>query len=311
MILTDFLILVSRFVEFSGAMILFGSSLFLLYGRPIVSSATASDLVWTKHLLIGAGFGLLVATVTGFAAQTAMLAGSFGAVGDPATVKAALLDMNFGVSSLVRLASALLAITAAVFLKPGRRLWVLCAGLGTIACASFAWMGHGAAEGGSGWVHLASDITHLLAAAGWIGALVVFWIVLARPIPTVSGRKALCASLTGFSGIGTILVAVIVASGLINSFFLVGWDPAHIVATRYGQVLTAKLFLFAAMLALATANRFRHTPHLAQTLLKSEPTTVALSHLRKSIIAESAAAAGVLALVSWLGTLAPVTVTAQ
>ena len=191
--------------------------------------ARASDLVWTKHLLIGAGIGLLVATVTGFVAQTATLAGSFDAVSDPATLKAALLDMNFGISSLVRLTAALLAITAAVFLGPGRRLWVLCAGLGVIACASFAWMGHGAAtEGGPGWVHLAGDIAHLLAAAGWIGALVVFWIMLARPVPSVTGQKALCASLAGFSGVGTMLVAIIVASGLINSFFLVGWDPAAI-----------------------------------------------------------------------------------
>jgi putative copper resistance protein D len=308
MILTGLLILVSRFIEYSGAMILFGSSLFLFYGRPIASDAVTSDLMWTKHVLIGAGIGLLGATATGFVTQTVVLAGSFGAISDPVTLKAALFDMNFGISSLVRLAAALLAIMVAFFLEPGRRLWVLCAGLGTIACASFAWMGHGAAtEGGAGWVHLAGDITHLFAAAGWIGALVIFWIMLARPLRSVAGQKALCTSLAGFSGVGTILVALIVASGLINSFFLVGWDPARIIAARYGQVLSAKLLLFAVMLALAAANRFRHTPYLARALLKGEQTTVALAHLRQSVMAETAMAAGVLALVSWLGTLAPVT----
>ena len=308
MILADLLVLISRFIEYSGAMILFGSSLLLLYGRPIATDATTSDLVWTKHLLIGAGIGVLGGTVMGFVAQTTVLAGSFGAIGDPATLKAALLDMNFGISSLVRLAVALMAIAAAILIGPGRRLWILCVGLGMIACASFAWMGHGAAtEGSGGWIHLAGDIAHLLAAAGWLGALAVFWILLARPLRMLSSQIALCASLASFSGIGTMLVAVIVASGLINSFFLVGWNPAHIIATRYGQALIAKLFLFAAMLALAAANRFRHTPYLAQSLLNSKATTVALSRLRKSIIAESAAAAGVLALVSWLGTLAPVT----
>jgi putative copper resistance protein D len=308
MILAVLLILISRFIEYSGATILFGSSLFLLYGRPIASDSTTSDQMWTKHLLMGAGIGILGATVTGFVAQTTVLAGSFGAVGDPSTLKAALFDMNFGISSLVRLAVALLAITTAIYLKPGMPLWSLCAGLGTIACASFAWMGHGAAtEGGAGWIHLGGDIAHLLAAAGWIGALAVFWIMLARPILSVTGQKALCTSLVGFSGVGTVLVAAIVASGLINSYFLVGWNPAHIVSTRYGQVLIAKLLLFAIMLALAAANRFRHTPYLTRALLKSEPTTVALSHLRQSIVAESTMAAGVLALVSWLGTLAPVT----
>lgn len=289
-------------------MILFGSSLFLLYGRPVAPAAAASDLMWTKHLLRGAAIGILVATLAGFIAQTATLAGSIGAVGDPATLKAALLGMNFGISSLVRLATAFLAIMAAGFLRPGRRLWGVCAGLGGIACASFAWMGHGAAtEGAAGWVHLASDIAHLLAAAGWIGALAVFWIMLARPTPAVADQAALCVSLAGFSGVGTMLVAVIVASGVINSLFLVGWNPAHIIAARYGQVLIAKLFLFAVMLALAAANRFRHTPYLAQALLKAEPTTVPLSHLRQSITTETVTAGGVLALVSWLGTLAPVT----
>ena len=306
--MADLLVLVSRFTDYSGAMILFGSSLFLLYGRPIAADATHFDLIWTKHLLLGAGVGILAATVVGFVAQTAALAGSLGAVSDPATLKAALLDMNFGISSLVRLAVALMAIIATLFIGPGRRLWVICTGLGVIACASFAWMGHGAAtEGSGGWVHLAGDIAHLLPAAGWIGALAVFWIMLARPILSVTGQKALCTSLVGFSGVGTMLVAVIVASGLINSFFLVGWNPTHIVATRYGQVLIAKLLLFAVMLALAAANRFRHTPSLAQALSTGEPTKASLSHLRKSITAETITAAGVLALVSWLGTLAPVT----
>ena len=306
--MTDALILVSRFVEFSGAMILFGSSLFLLYGRPIAYDATARDLAWTKRLLIGAGAGLLFATLVGFIAQTATLAGSFGAISDPATLKAALLEMNFGISSLVRLTTALIAIAVAVFLEPGRRLWALSAALGVVACASFAWMGHGAAtEGRSGLVHLAGDVAHILAAAAWIGALVVFWIILAKPTCLSAGQEALCAALASFSGIGTILVAIIVASGLINSFFLVGWDPARIIAARYGQVLIAKLLLFAVMLALAAANRFRHTPELAKALVKTEPVAVALSHLRRSIAAETITAAGVLALVSWLGTLAPVT----
>ncbi len=308
MILTDLLILVSRFIEYSGAMILFGSSLFLFYGRPIASDAIASDLVWTKHLLIRAGIGLLVATAVGFVAQTALLAGSLGAISDPATLKAALFGMNFGISSLVRLASALLAVMAAVNLEPGRRLWALSAALGVFACTSFAWMGHGAATGGSaGWVHLAGDITHLLAAAGWIGALVVFGIMLARSVPSVTGQTALCTSLARFSGIGTILVAVIVVSGLINSFFLLGWDPAHIIAARYGQVLAAKLVLFAIMLAFAIENRFRHTPSLARVLANGTSTAAEMARLRASILSETVAALGVLALVGWLGTLAPIT----
>lgn len=304
----DLLVIISRFVEYLGAMVLFGSSLLLLYGKPIPAVASAPDILWTKHLLSGGAIALFLGTVTGFLAQTSGLAGSVGAAIEPATLKAALLEMNYGPSSLIRLAAALLAILAAQWVQPGPRLWFLCSLCGAIACASFVWMGHGAAtEGTLGWLHLIGDIAHSLAAAGWIGALVAFCVLLAAPIRPDTHQKALCGSLMQFSAVGTALVAVIIASGLINSAFLVGWNPAHIVATRYGQVLIAKLLLFALMLALAAANRFRHTPALTQALERGGDPLAALSQLRQSVTAETVTAAGVLALVSWLGTLAPVT----
>jgi putative copper resistance protein D len=61
------------------------------------------------------------------------------------------------------------------------------------------------------------------------------------------------------------------------------------------------------MPAFAAANRFRRAPYFARAPLNTESTTMAVSHLRKSITAETLTAAGLLALVSWLGTLAPVT----
>jgi hypothetical protein len=60
--LADLLVLIARFIEYSGAMILFGSSLFLLYGGPIASDPKSSDLIWAKHLLIGAGMAMMERT---------------------------------------------------------------------------------------------------------------------------------------------------------------------------------------------------------------------------------------------------------
>lgn len=304
----EYWIALSRFVQFGGAAVLFGAPLFLMCGQPFAADIAPDRLLWTTRLLLAAAIAVALATLTGFVTQTAMLAGSLSAVADFSTLKAALFEMNFGVSSAVRLTMALLAVLAAGFAEPGPPLWRVCFGLGAIVCASFAWMGHGAATEGWGWlIHLAGDVTHSLAAAAWVGALVVFCILLVRPMATSDGQKALCASLAGFSSMGSLLVALIVASGLINSFFLVGWNPLQIATTRYGQVLALKLVLFSIMLGLATANRFRHTPRLAEAIRKGEPTTPALSSLRQSIMIETAMGAGVLALVSWLGTLAPVT----
>jgi putative copper resistance protein D len=305
--LLDLLVGCARFVEYGAAMILFGSSLFFVYGQPFAPNIAAGKLQWTKHLLLAGAIGLLLATVTGFVAQTAILAGSLGAVGEYATLKAALFGMNFGLSSSIRLATALLAILASGFLGAGPRLWRLSMILGAVACASFAWMGHGAATQGGGWlIHLAGDISHSLAAAGWIGTLVVFCIMLTRPINSGEDQKTLCLSLAGFSGLGSLLVALILVSGLINSYFLVGWNPAQIVAMRYGQVLGVKLVLFVVMLGLAAANRFRHTPAFAIALQSNSSTNFELQRLRRSVFLETLAAACVLGFVSWLGMLPPI-----
>jgi putative copper resistance protein D len=169
-------------------------------------------------------------------------------------------------------------------------------------------MGHGAAtEGKYGIVHLAGDIAHTLAAAGWIGALVVFCVLVTTRVSSPTARKALGTSLARFSLAGSVFVAIIIGSGLINSAFLVGWNVARIVSTRYGQVLIAKLVLFSLMLALAAANRIRHTPALIEALTRGGDPAAALLRLRRSVTVETITAVAVIALVSWLGMLEPVT----
>src|SRR3546814_19293751 len=57
---------------------------------------------------------------------------------------------------------------------------------------------------------------------------------------------------------------VIAATGLINSQMIVGAENlGRSLSSPYGQLLLAKLALFALMLALAAANRWRLTPALA------------------------------------------------
>ena len=297
-----------RFLQYAGAAIVFGSPLLLLYGSPVRASASDGDLRWIKLLLFGAALTVLAATALGVIAQTSNLAGSLALAVQPESLKAALWEMDFGRSSLVRTGSALLMLIVIMLLPVGKQLWRISTAVGAVICASFAWMGHGAAtEGRLGILHLAGDIAHILAAAGWIGALAVFSILLIRPMQDTSAQRALCDSLASFSGAGTAFVAVIIASGLINSAFLVGWNLEQIVSTRYGQILIAKLILFVLMLGLAARNRFQHTPTLANALQSQASSQQALAGLRRSIIVETCAVAGVLAAVAWLGMLEPVT----
>jgi putative copper resistance protein D len=306
--LAEALVSLCRFLEYAGAMVLFGSPLLLIYGSPLPASAPVNELKWIRPLLGAAALTVLMATALGFIAQTSHLAGSLALAFQPEALKAALWDMDFGKSSIVRLGLALVAFIVTIFLRVGKKLWCISATLGGAICATFAWMGHGAAtEGKYGIVHLAGDIAHTLAAAGWVGALVVFCGLVTTSVSSPTAQKALGTSLAQFSLAGSVFVAIIIGSGLINSAFLVGWDVPRIVSTRYGQVLIAKLVLFSLMLALALANRIRHTPALIEALTRGGDPAAALLRLRRSVTVETITAAAVIALVSWLGMLEPVT----
>jgi putative copper resistance protein D len=297
-----------RLVQYSGAMILLGSSLFFIYALPRTGLASAGNLPWPKRLIVVGATALLAASLLGLIAQTAMMAGSIEEGLKPSSLGFVMTGTGLGRASLVRAGAAALAFAAILVLKPGLRLWSFAAGLGTVACASLAWMGHGAAtEGPGGPVHLVADILHAIAAAVWIGALAAFLALLLKRMPSEAASHALYNALHGFSGVGAGLVAGLVATGLINSWFLVG--PARLQGlwtTPYGQLLVAKLALFVAMISLAAANRFRHTPGLAKALDGADLPSGALAALRRSVLLETTAAFLVLFLVAWLGTLAPI-----
>jgi putative copper resistance protein D len=220
-----------------------------------------------------------------------------------------ITEMAMGAASLVRAAAAALALAVLLLAPQGRVGWIATAALGGVATASMAWMGHGAAtEGLAGGVHLLADLAHLAAAAVWVGAL-AFLVGLASDRRRDADRTAVFhAALAGFSGVGSALVAVLVASGLVNGWFLVGpWGWSALAATAYGRLLLFKLVLFAVMIALAAANRFRLTPALRTALADPTRTDSAVVALRRSLQLELGVALAVVALVAWLGRLAPIT----
>jgi len=171
-----------------------------------------------------------------------------------------------------------------------------------IAAATLAWSGHAAAsEGLAGSAHRLADALHVLAAAGWFGAL------LALLGAALSERRIerTAAMLERFSLFGTLFVATLIVTGAFNAVMIVGLPnlPA-LLDSRYGWLLLAKLALFGAMLLLAAANRWRLTPRL-EAALKGGDTGPALGHLRLSLLVETSLAILILGLVAALGTLDP------
>ena len=298
-----------RFALYANLMLLFGLPLFGLYALKGAERLHGNVLplraftIWLGLL----GIGLSVLSII---AMTASMAGVSLFETDRASVAMMIFETPMGHAWQARIAALFGTLCLAVAVGGRNRpTWLFAVSLGAaIALASLAWTGHGAAgEGVVGTRQLIADIAHLLASGAWIGALAALAAMLFHPLTTMTGDhlRLTHRALEGFSLAGTVIVALIVVSGLVNSYILVG--PANVLtlpSTLYGQLLMAKLALFGVMVALAAANRFRHTPAFEQAIEMGE-TSTAIKVLRRSLFVEASAALSILGLVAWLGTLQP------
>jgi putative copper resistance protein D len=306
--LDDWPIIAVRYGLFVDLGLLFGMALFGLYGMSGADRNGRTPIPIRPLLLALAGVGAMLSGL-GFGLQAAGMAGTSFTDVDQATLIMLLSGTALGWALLTRLAalSGVLICAPAIARRPVAAL-LPASLLSGVAIATLAWSGHGTAtEGMAGWIHLLSDILHLLAAAAWLGALFVLLLLVMRDRATadIERVRAIRRVLAGFSTMGTIIVALLVATGLVNGAFLVGADHIQTLpATPYGQLLIAKLILFGAMLGLAALNRFCLTPALEVALDQSRPQT-ALALLRRSLAVEAGLALLIFGLVAWLGTLAP------
>jgi copper transport protein len=118
--------------------------------------------------------------------------------------------------------------------------------------------------------------------AFWLGALVPLLAVLRTPQPLPVVNR--------FSRVAFPVVGVLALTGLVLATVQLESFGA-LVTTRYGLILSIKLALVAALLALAAQNRFRLAPALASSEAATAP-------LARSILLECAIAAGILCVVS-------------
>ncbi|MDE2598430.1 MAG: copper homeostasis membrane protein CopD [Rhodocyclaceae bacterium] len=203
---------------------------------------------------------------------------------------------DFGLAWIWRM-TALLACLGFVWTTKSGRSTFLCIGAG-VAMATLAWAGHAVMDTGMlRYEHLGVDIAHLLAAATWAGALTAF-LMLSR---NVSSAALFSRTTNGFAQIGSILVGVLVVTGAINYWLIVGPKLAD---SLYGLLLLVKLALFGLMLGLAAINRFRLAPKLEAAVSRGDREEAMLA-LRRSIVIEASAATLIFAFVAYLGLQSP------
>lgn len=113
-------------------------------------------------------------------------------------------------------------------------------------------------------------------------------------------------SLAGFASFGTVTVAVLVITGLINAAFLIGAVGFGLLpGSAWGFLLIAKLALFAMMVGLAAHNRFTLTPALSRAVETQADTAAVARRLRTSIGLEMLAGFALLGLVAAMGMQMP------
>jgi putative copper resistance protein D len=171
-----------------------------------------------------------------------------------------------------------------------------------LACAaalssSLAWAGHGLVGNPQGW-HLLTDATHLLIAGFWPAGLLPFGLLLARLLrePTPRNLESISALTYRFSAMSLASVALLAASGLGNSWFLVGSIP-RLWQTAYGRVLLAKVAVFVVMIGIGAINLLRLKPRASNQMVAAR--------LRWNVGAEAMLAGAVIVLVAILGLLQP------
>lgn len=273
-----------RFLHFTVVLMLFGAWVYkpLLLGRDTTLERTLTRISrWLAALALVSGVCWLLLI-------TASMAGAWDAALEPSTLRLVLGSTFFGqVWSWHLLFNGLLL---ALLLTPLRTHLPLHLILGGSVLATLAPVGHGAMlDGVEGRWLMLNQLVHLACVGIWLGGLMLLVMILRRP----AGHD-IRALLQRFSGVGYIVVAGLLITGLINVRVLTGAFWPTPLLSGFALILLIKVTLIATMLGLALFNR-----------LRIKDCEQRLSALRKSVIAEWLLGIGAVAAVSLLGTMPP------
>ncbi|MGI3745128.1 MAG: copper homeostasis membrane protein CopD [Janthinobacterium lividum] len=280
-------LILCRFLHFGAVLLLFGVGAFrtLLFVPYLLRFEASRAGCRLSRLLVWLAAVALLTAVAWLMLTAAYLSSDWNGAINPSTVGRVLSNTWFGHVWVIHLLLNALVVILNLRVKPGILLV-----LNTLLLMTLAPVGHGAMfDGLKGQLLILNQMLHLLGVGVWLGGLLMLALLLKD-----DHCVDLAAVLRRFSGIGYGLVAVIIATGLINVRALSGgfWpEPAFV---GFGLVLAVKVTMVLGMLALAAVNR-----KLAQA------DDLPVRRLRLSVLLEGLLGAGALAAVSLLGTLPP------
>jgi putative copper resistance protein D len=297
----------TRTVHFTASAVTAGALICRdLVAEPALRVEPHANALVERQLRLLAWIGIAVAVVSGVTWVLLLTMSLSGEGLGEAVISGALRDVldltQFGWVSQMRLGLATVLSICLAFDRS--ELWRLLAlGAAAALVASIAWTGHAASTPSAlGYLHLASDALHLVAAAAWIGGLIPL-VLLLRTVGYHRGWSSLkLDAVRRFSILAIISVATLTLSGFVNSWILVGSFRA-LVMTDYGQLLMLKLVVFTIMLVFAAINRLVLTPQLVSP--SDEARQGALDALSRNTLIEIALGLSIFAVVGVLGTQHP------
>lgn len=272
-----------RFLHFTVVLMLFGTWVFrpLLLGRETALDQPLARIgLWLAAVALASGIGWLLLV-------TASMAGSWDAAFEPSTLRLVLSRTFFGqVWTWHLLFNALLLVLLLTSLRANVPRLLL----SSLLLATLAPIGHGAMlDGIEAQLLILNQLIHLACVGAWLGGLMLLVMILRRP-----AGHSIKALLRRFSGVGYVLVAGLLISGLINIRVLTGALWPTPLLSGFALILLIKVSLVVAMLGLALFNRLR--------INRCEQR---LTTLRNSVLLEWLLGLGAMAAVSLLGTLPP------
>lgn len=260
-------------------------------------------------LWIAAGIGLL-ATAAQIVLEGAEAAGISGFSAITKTIVEETLGTRFGtvwgLAFLAWIAVAVLAplVTRRLTSKAGALLVAIPL---VYLCLCPALSGHGSSQSPVA-LNFTTNAIHVASMAVWLGGLGTLLLVLpaaTRSAATPADRGRLLAGPLGrFSTLALAMVALIMATGLIQAYVYVR-HLGDLLSTGYGRAVLAKFLLLLCVMGVAAYNRRSSVPRLEAIAERGESPGAPGLLLRRALRAEVALLAVVLGVTAALASYAP------
>ena len=286
---------ICRFLHDGALLLLWGAAAFVavLLPRPLLGETMRR----LGAFPIAAAVIALLTTAFALPLEAASIGDGWLDGFDAETLGAVLFDSTVGVALQAQAATGVLLLLAfAVHGKSRVAAVAVCAalGLGAVALTGHASMDQGFRLA----VHRGNDIVHLLSGGAWIGALIPFVIVL-KMLGAADFHGQAQLALRRFSTAGHVAVALVLATGLVNTGLVLGRWPTD-WSSPYQMLLSVKIGTICLMTTLAVVNRYLFVPAIGH-----HP-DAAIRSIRIASMAEILLGLAAVGLVAVFGMLDPV-----